>query len=120
LLGFTTGAHTQSFNVLHDRAGRLRALGAPRPTSWLVNSSFGTGSFGWRCTTTGVQSRSVFPSGGSPTYRIVRNRYVWRTGGWVRTGHFARTVAADAQGNPPASTNDFPRFLCRGLPRNIL
>ncbi|MDX6301196.1 MAG: hypothetical protein QOF53_2410 [Nocardioidaceae bacterium] len=120
LLGFSTGAHTQSFTVLTYRGGRLRGLRAPAGTSWVVNSSFGTGSFGWRCTSAGVESRSVFPGGGSPTYRIVRNHYSWRAGGWVRTSHFGRTVPADAQGNPPASTNQYPRLLCRGLPRNIL
>lgn len=120
LVGFTTGAHSQFFTVLNDRAGRLRQLRAPAGTSWGVNSSFGTGSSGWRCTRTGVESRSVFPGGGSPTYRIVRNRYVWRTSSWVRTSHVARTVAADAQGNPPAFTDDYPRFICPGLPRNIL
>jgi hypothetical protein len=120
LLGFSTGAHSQFFTVLHDRAGRLRELRAPAGSSWGVNSSFGTGSSGWRCTSTGVESRSVFPGGGSPTYRIVRNRYVWRMGRWVRKSHVAKTVAADAQGNPPASTNDYPRFICPGLPRNIL
>jgi len=82
LVGFSTGAHSQFFTVLNYRAGRLRELRAPAGLSWGVNSSFGTGSFGWRCTSRGVQSRSVFPGGGSPTYRIVRNRYVWRTGRW--------------------------------------
>jgi hypothetical protein len=120
VLGFSTGAHSQFFTVLHYRAGRLRVLKAPARSSWGVNSSFGTGSSGWRCTRAGVESRSVFPGGGSPTYRIVRNRYVWRTGRWVRTRHVAKTVAADAQGNPPASTNDYPRFICPRLPRNIL
>jgi hypothetical protein len=120
LVGFTTGAHSEFFTVLNDRAGRLRALKAPAGTSWGVNSSFGTGSSGWRCTRTGVESRSVFPGGGSPTYRIVRNRYVWRTSRWVRKSHVVHTVAADAQGNPPAFTDDYPRFLCPGLPRNIL
>lgn len=120
LLGFSTGAHSQFFTVLTYRAGRLRELDAPVGTSWGVNSSFGTGSSGWRCTSTGVQSRSVFPGGGSPTYQIERNRYVWRAGGWVRTSHIAQTVAADAQGNPPAATNDYPRFICPGLPQSIL
>lgn len=120
LVGFTTGAHSQFFTVLNDRAGRLHALNAPAGTSWGVNSSFGTGSSGWRCTSTGVESRSVFPGGGSATYRIVRNRYVWQTGRWVRTSHDAKTVPADAQGNPPAYTDSFPRFICPGLPRNVL
>ncbi len=79
MVGFSTGAHSQFFTVLNDQAGRLRELAAPARTSWGANSSFGTGNFGWRCTSTGVESRSVFPGGGSPTYRIVRNRYVWRT-----------------------------------------
>lgn len=120
VLGSSTGAHSQFFTVLDYRAGRLRTLPAPARTSWGANSSFGTGSSGWRCTSTGVESRSVFPGGGSPTYRIVRNRYVWRTRGWVRTSHFGETVPANAQGNPPVSTNQYPRFLCRGLPRNVL
>jgi hypothetical protein len=120
MLGFSTGAHSQSFTVLNYRAGRLRELRAPAGSSWAVNSSFGTGSFGWRCTRTGVESRSVFPGGGSPTYRIVRNRYVRQSGRWLRTSHVDKTVAADAQGNPPAATDDYPRFNCAGLPRNIL
>jgi hypothetical protein len=120
VLGFSTGAHSQFFTVLNYRAGRLRALRAPAHLSWGVNSSFGTGSFGWRCTSKGVESRSVFPGGGSPTYRVVRNRYVWGAGRWVRTSHVGRTVPADAQGNPPAYTDDYPRFICPGLPRVIL
>jgi hypothetical protein len=120
VVGFTTGAHSQFFTVLGFRAGRLRELRAPADLSWGANSSVGTGSFGWRCTSRGVESRSVFPGGGSPTYRVVRNRYVWRTGHWVRTSHVARTVPADAQGNPPAYTDAYPRFICPGLPDNVL
>jgi hypothetical protein len=121
LLGFSTGAHTQLFTSLTYRAGRLRPLHAPGSSSWMVNSSVGTGSSGWRCTDTGVQGRSVTPDAvPASTFRIQRNSYVKGARGWVRTGHFVTTVAADADGNPPASTNDYPTFNCPGLPRSLL
>ncbi len=120
VLGFSTGAHAQLFTALTYRGGRLRELDSPPGSSWVVNSSVGTGSSGWRCTRRGVESRSVTPGGGSATYDVQRDRYAWRSGRWVRTKHVATTVAADADGNPPASTDDFPRFVCAGLPRDVL
>ena len=120
VLGFSTGAHAQLFTSLTYRAGHLRRLRAPGSSSWMINSSVGTGSSGWRCTTTGVQGRSVAPSATDPTtFRIQRNSYVQGAHGWVRTSHFVKTVDADAQGNPPASTDHYPTFDCPGLPRDL-
>jgi hypothetical protein len=86
---------------------------------WFVNSSVGTGSSGWRCTATGVQSRAVSPVSDGHV-RTVRDSYVWHGSSWRRTAHVVRHPAADADGNPPASTNRYPRFACPGLPANVL
>jgi hypothetical protein len=120
LVGFTTGAHTQGFTALTYRDGRLSVLPAPGPggsTGWEVNSSYGTGSEGWLCTSKGVEARSVYPTSSSHKhFRIVRNRSVYRSTRWVRTHHFARTVAANSKGNPPGYTDGYARFACPGLP----
>jgi hypothetical protein len=119
VIGFSTGAHAQLFAAFTYGGGQLIERQAPGGGEWFVNSSVGTGSTGWRCTRRGIQQRSVSPNLGGH-FRIVLNRYVFRPRGWVRVRHLTRTVPADAQGNPPAYTNSYPRFACRGLPANVL
>jgi hypothetical protein len=122
LVGFSTGAHTQTFTALAFTAGHLSVLPAPGPvgSAWLVNSSFGTGSDGWLCTSNGVQSRSVIPANTAQTrFRVVRNTYVYRSKGWVRTHHFGQTVKAKAKGVPPKYTDSYPNFACPGLPKAL-
>jgi hypothetical protein len=120
LLGSTTGAHTQVFTVLTYRDGALRNLPAPAGlphapvAQWSVNSSAGTGSEGWRCTNTGVESRAVYPgSVHRHRFHIVRNKYVFGSAGWTRTHHYAATVTSRY---PPKSTDGYAEFACRGLP----
>jgi hypothetical protein len=121
VLGFSTGAHAQLFDAYgYASDGELLSVEAPRHSgSWMVNSSYGTGTSGWRCTRHGIQSRAVSASGGPrATVRIVS--YVMGRNGWRRTKRVVRTVATDADGNPPRSTARFARFACPGLPRSVL
>ena len=122
VLGFTTGAHSQGFTAYAYRPdGELLTFRAPRrDETWFVNSSYGTGTSGWKCTRRGVQARAVSASGG-PTVRIKRISYVMgRNGDWRRTKRVARTVKVDASGNPPAYTAEYARFACAGLPKRVL
>lgn len=119
LVGFTSGAHTQIYTALTDRGGSLVKLKAPgngKYSFWGVNSSYGTGSEGWKCTTAGVESRSVYPNSRHTRFHIARDRYVFRAGSWVRTHRVARTVDADASGSPPKYTDHYASFDCPGLP----
>ena len=119
LIGSTSGAHTQVFTALTYRDGKLRKLGAPggKYASWGVNSSYGTGNEGWRCTSDGVESRAVYPNNiHRRRFHIVRDKYAYRSGRWSRTGHYATTVAANNHGNPPTYTDNYFRFACPGLP----
>jgi hypothetical protein len=118
LVGFSTGAHLQSFTALTYSGGTLTVLAAPEnETYWSVNNSFGTGSDGWLCTSKGVEGRSVTPTNSKAThFRIVRNTFVYKSGGWVRTHHFATTVKAKSPGNPPKYTDSYAEFACPGLP----
>jgi len=122
VLGFSTGAHAQGFTAYAFRSdGELLTFRAPRrDESWFVNSSYGTGTSGWRCTRRGVQARAVSASGG-PTARVKVISYVMgRNGEWRRTKRAVRTVEVDARGNPPAYTARFARFACPGLPKRVL
>ena len=116
LLGFSTGAHAQSFIAYAYRSdGELLTLRAPhRSESWLVNSSYGTGTSGWKCTRRGVQARAV--SGGSgPTATVRLVSYAMgRKGEWRRTKRVVRTVKLGADGSPAALT--YAAFACPGLP----
>lgn len=119
VLGFSTGAHAQLFSAYAYRDGQLLELPSPLGDDWFINSSFGTGSSGWRCTRHGVEVRAV----SSPVrghVRITRSKYEWRTTGWVRTTHHVRRAHVDAHGNPPAATSRYPTFSCRGLPSRVL
>lgn len=117
VLGRTSGAHTAVFAVVTLRQHRLRVLDPPYTATasgpgWVVNSSVGTGSQGWRCTDRGVQSWSITPNSDGSRYRIERTSYLLRVT-WHRT-HFTRySVPAD---DPPANGDDYPTFSCPGLP----
>lgn len=119
LLGYTSGAHAVVFHMLTYRSGRLRVLLPPSPHDdqggWLINSSVGTGSQGWKCTDRGVMSRNLYPNGKHTAYVIDRASFVFN-GSWQRTAHVHRTVPADANGQPPAYTDSYASFACRGLP----
>jgi hypothetical protein len=116
VIGYSTGAHAQVFNAYAYRQGQLVELDSPLGGGWFINSSFGTGSSGWRCTARGVEVRAVStPRGGK--VRVTIKRFVFTDAGWKRAGGSSRTVSVTAQGNPPAYTDDFPTFACRGLPR---
>lgn len=122
VLGFSTGAHAQGFIAYTYRPnGELLPLRAPRRSeSWFLNSSYGTGTSGWKCTRRGVQSRAVSPSGGR-TVKLTRIWYrIGRSGDWRRTKRVVRTVMVDAQGNPPARTGTYANFVCPGLPGRVL
>lgn len=121
LMGFSTGAHAQLFTALTYRGGHLRVLKAPGGTPyWMVNSSYGTGSQGWRCTAHGVQARSVMPlDSAGKHYRIVVNGYRRSGTHWRRVSHTARTVAG-VGGQPPTSTDTFPELVCAGVPHAVL
>jgi hypothetical protein len=119
LLGFSTGAHAQSFIAYAYRSdGELLTFRAPhRSESWLVNSSYGTGTSGWKCTRQGVQARAV-TGGGGPTAKVRLISYAMgRNGEWRRTKRVVRTVKVDANGGLPASTATYAAFACPGLPR---
>jgi len=122
LLGFSTGPHTQSFSAYSYRSnGELLTFRAPRRSeSWMVNSSYGTGTSGWRCTRRGVQSRAVSASGNA-TARVKLITYkMGRNGQWRSTKRVVHPVHVDAQGNPPAYTAKYARFACPGLPKRVL
>jgi len=119
IVGFTTGAHAQTFSAYAYREGQLVGLSSPLGDDWFVNSSFGTGSSGWRCTRQGVEVRAVSAAVRGHV-RITRSRYELQPSRWVRTAHHVRKAPVDAHGNPPASTNRYPTFACRGLPRRVL
>jgi hypothetical protein len=119
LVGSTSGAHTQVFTALTYRAGALRKLHAPggKHSYWSVNSSYGTGNEGWRCTREGVESRSVYPKNRHHTrFRVVRDKYKYGSGHWTRTDHAAATVPSGRHGSPPKSTRHYASFACAGLP----
>lgn len=122
VLGFSTGAHTQGFIAYAYRPdGELHTLRAPhRNASWLVNSSYGTGTSGWRCTRRGVQARAVSASGGRTVKLKLLSYAIGRNGEWRRTERAVRTVKVDSNGNPPAYTAKFARFACAGLPKRVL
>ena len=122
VLGFSTGAHTQGFIAYAYRAdGELLVFRAPRRNeSWLVNSSYGTGTSGWKCTRRGVQARAVSASGGRTVKVTLISYAIGRNGDWHRTKRAVRTVKVDSHGNPPASTARFARFACPGLPKRVL
>lgn len=116
VLGRTSGAHTQVYAVVTYRSGRLHVLDSPDATAdWVINSSYGTGSQGWKCTAHGVRSRSVTPNGAHTRYVIDVADYVLRLA-WHETRHVHYSVRADAHGNPPAYTESYPDFACPGLP----
>jgi hypothetical protein len=118
LVGSTSGAHTQVFTVLTYRQGALRKLHAPggKHSYWSVNSSYGTGSEGWLCTSGGVESRAVYPTNRHHTrFRVVRDKYAYGSGHWTRTDHVAATVAASRHHNPPKATRHYASFACPGL-----
>jgi hypothetical protein len=120
IVGFSTGAHAQSFTALTDQSGKLRVLNPPRGSSWLINGAYTSGYGGWLCTSNGVESRGVIATSNSlKHFRIVRNRYVYRSGQWVRTRHYAHTVAADSHGQPPKYTRGYATFTCPGLPKAV-
>lgn len=122
VLGFSTGAHAQGFIAYAYRSdGELLLFRAPRRSdSWFVNSSWGTGTSGWKCTRRGVQARAVSASGGSTARAKVISYAMGGNGEWRRTKRVVRTVAVDSQGNPPAYTATFARFACPGLPKAVL
>ena len=114
VVGSTSGAHTQVYNVVAYRPGKLVKVispGSGPEDGWTVNSSAGTGSWGWRCTKQGMQSRLVYPRGDGSRSTIDRARYLY-DGSWQRTKHVHYTV----DGGPPAYTNDYATFACNGLP----
>src|SRR3954451_6036316 len=115
-LGTSSGAHAQLFAAYAYRQGQLVELSSPLGGEWMVNSSFGTGSSGWRCTGHGVEARAVSAARAGKV-RVSLKRYVLSDSGWKGAGGKVRTVPVNAQGNPPAFTNDFPTFACKGLPR---
>jgi hypothetical protein len=49
--------------------------------------------------------------------RVTDKKFVFTDAGWKRSAGGSRTVPVTAQGKPPAYTDDFPTFACRGLPR---
>jgi hypothetical protein len=119
VIGFSTGAHAQLFSAYSYRDGQLLELSSPLGEGWMVNSSYGTGSSGWRCTRNGVEVRAV----SSPIrghVRITRAKWEWQTTGWVRTARHVHRAPVNAQGNPPAGTDRYPTFTCPGLPRTVL
>jgi hypothetical protein len=120
VVGFTSGAHTQVFNVVALHADHLVTVAAPGDdgpqTGWTLNSSYGTGSWGYRCTDDGVMTRLVYPNGKHTRFQIDRASYVLDNG-WQRTKHVHYEVDADGHGNPPAYTDDYPTFACQGLPK---
>jgi hypothetical protein len=119
VIGTSTGAHAQLFAAYAFRQGELIELSSPLGGDWMINSSFGTGSSGWHCTRHGVEVRAVSaPRSGK--VRVTLKSYVLRDSGWKRSGGHVRTVPVNAQGNPPAFTNAFPTFACKGLPHRDL
>jgi hypothetical protein len=120
LVGFSTGT-LQSFRALSYRGGRLVRLSSPVDSTWSVGEVSFNDYGGWVCTGGGVERRWVSPtSSSSKHYRIVHDRYAFRSGAWVRTRHSARTVPATASGQPPAYTARFVKFGCPGLPKKII
>lgn len=117
IVGFTSGAHTQVFHIVTLHRGVMRTIEAPgkQPAQWALNSSAGTGAWGWRCTSDGVESRVVYPNRDLSRYHIDRSSYVRQGSDWTRTSHFSDTVDADANGAPPAYTDDYATFDCKGL-----
>ncbi len=123
--GFSTGAHAQGFVAYTYRPdGELLTLRAPRrQESWFVNSSFGTGTSGWKCTRRGVQARSIpaIAAIGGATIKVKRISYAMgRNGDWRRTKRAVRTVRVGSNGNPPAYLARYARFACPGLPKRVL
>ena len=118
VVGSTSGAHTEVFNVvaLHDGAlVKVVSPGGGPEDGWTINSSYGTGSWGYRCTDDGVMTRLVYPNGEHTRFHIDRARYVLHST-WQRSKHVHYAVDADADGNPPAYTDDYATFDCTGLP----
>lgn len=114
LLGYTSGAHATVFHMLTLRQGALDVVMPPKERiqgGWMVNSSVGTGSQGWRCTDHGIRRRKLYPTSDGNGIRVERSSYVWR-GGWDRVAHFTRTY----YGQPPSWTANYASFDCKGLP----
>jgi hypothetical protein len=119
IVGSTSGAHTQVYNIVTLHRGAMRTLEAPGDgpeKGWALNASVGTGAWGYRCTDDGVQSRLVYPNRDHTRYHIDRSSYVREQSDWTRTHHFHETVDANAHGDPPHYTSDYATFDCKGLP----
>lgn len=122
VLGRTSGAHSDVYSAVTYRGGQLHVLRAPdafgQPQQgWLVNASYGTGLQGWRCTPTGVRSRSALPAPKHHRYRFEKRSYVWHHG-WQLADVSAGHVKAGPHGQAPRELAGYATFACPGLPRS--
>jgi hypothetical protein len=113
LLGSFSGASSDEFHVLAYTEGRLVSLPAPDAGGWDFNDTVDQ-SNGFRCTSSGIESRFYYQSTRSQNRWVVgRDYFVWRDERWVHT-HGSRQHVSD-RGGPPAGTARFGQFRCPGL-----
>lgn len=115
MIGHVAGAHTQFFQALTWRNGRLVNLRAPGGgPDWVVDGAWSV-SLGWQRRSTDpvgtVLRREAYRNGSSKTFTGTVTTYRWSSGGWQRL----RRSTNDRI--PQDAAHSWGGFLIRGLAR---